>query len=61
MGGKHRMYDRKSQWEKGFVIITIVVIAGAWIIFGKGLGTPVLGGESYEDLRVFAEALSMVQ
>lgn len=55
------MYDRKSQWKKGFVIITIVVIAGAWIIFGKGLGTPVLGGESYEDLRVFAEALSMVQ
>lgn len=55
------MYDRKNYWKKGFVIITIVVIAGAWIIFGKGLGTPVLGGESYEDLRVFAEALSMVQ
>lgn len=55
------MDDRKNHWGKGFVIIAIVVIAGAWVIFGKGLGTPVLGGESYEDLRVFAEALSMVQ
>jgi len=55
------MHDWKNHWKKGFVIITIVVIAGAWIIFGKGFGTPVLGGESYEDLRVFAEALSLVQ
>src|SRR3990172_2952692 len=55
------MYDKKRQWKKGFAVIAIMVVAGAWIVFGKGLWTPVLGGENYEELRVFAEALSLVQ
>ena len=55
------MYSKKSRWKKGLAISTLVLIAGAWIIFGKGIGAPVLGGESYEELRVFAEAMSLVQ
>lgn len=55
------MYDKKRLWKRGFVVLTIFIFAGAWLIFGKGMGTPVLGGESYEDLKVFAEALSLVQ
>src|SRR3990167_3884203 len=55
------MYSKKSRWKKGLAISTIVLITGAWIIFGKGIGAPVLGCESYEELRVFAEALSLVQ
>lgn len=55
------MYSKKSRWKKGLAISTLVLITGAWIIFGKGIGAPVLGGESYEELRVFAEALSLVQ
>ena len=55
------MYTKKSSWKKGVAVLTLVIIAGAWIVLGRGFGTPVLGGESYEDLRVFAEALSLVQ
>lgn len=55
------MYNRKNHWKKGFAVLILITIAGAWLIFGKGMGTPVLGGESYEDLRIFAEALSLVQ
>lgn len=55
------MYDKKRLWRRGFVVLTIFLFAGAWLIFGKGMGTPVLGGESYEDLKIFAEALSLVQ
>lgn len=55
------MQDKKTLWKRGFVVLTIFIFAGALLIFGKGFGTPVLGGESYEDLKVFAEALSLVQ
>src|SRR3989337_4275431 len=55
------MYSKKSRWKKGLAISTLVLITGAWIIFGRGIGAPVLGGESYEELRVFAEVLSLVQ
>ena len=55
------MYSKKSRWKKGLVISALVLITGVWIIFGRGIGAPVLGGESYEELRVFAEALSLVQ
>ena len=55
------MYYRKGKWMKGAVLSTLVIIAGVWVIFGRGLETPVMGGESYEELRVFAEALSLVQ
>ena len=55
------MYNEKSRWKKGFAGVILVIIVGGWIIFGRGVGTPVLGGESYEELRIFAEALSLVQ
>src|SRR3990172_2121919 len=55
------MYSKKSRWKKGLVISALVLITGVWIIFGRGIGAPVLGGESYEELRVFAETLSLVQ
>lgn len=55
------MFGKRKRWKKGLAISAIVLITGAWIIFGRGIGAPVLGGESYEELRVFAEALSLVQ
>lgn len=55
------MYSKKSRWKKGLAISILVLITGVWIIFGRGIGAPVLGGESYEELRIFAEALSLVQ
>lgn len=55
------MYNERKRWKRGLAILMLIIIAGGWVIFGRGLGTPVLGGESYEDLRIFAEALSLVQ
>lgn len=55
------MQDNKKLWKRGFLVLTIFIFAGALLIFGKGFGTPVLGGESYEDLKVFGEVLSLVQ
>ncbi|MBI5756723.1 MAG: S41 family peptidase [Nitrospirae bacterium] len=55
------MNNKKYRVKTGIAVLMLVIVAGVWITFGKGIGTPVLGGESYENLRVFAEALSLVQ
>ena len=55
------MNNKKYRVKTGIAVLMLVIVAGVWITFGKGFGTPVLGGESYENLRVFAEALSLVQ
>ena len=55
------MLSKKRQMKTGIVILLLVILAGVWVTFGKGIGNPVFGGESYENLRVFAEALSLVE
>ncbi len=55
------MSNRKQRVRTGVVILLLLLLAGVWITFGKGFGNPVFGGESYENLRVFAEALSLVE
>src|SRR3989304_4464882 len=55
------MLSKKRQVKTGIVILLLVILAGVWVTFGKGIGNPVFGGESYENLRVFAEALSLVE
>lgn len=55
------MFRRNILWKRGLTVLILFLITGAFIIFNKGSDTPVLGRESYEDLRVFAEAISLVQ
>ncbi|MCC7203217.1 MAG: S41 family peptidase [Nitrospirae bacterium] len=52
---------KKQRVRTGVVVLLFLLLAGVWVIFGKGFGNPVFGGESYENLRVFAEALSLVE
>ena len=51
----------KSIFKKGLILLLLFALTGVFIIFNKGPGSPVMGEESYEELRVFAEALSLVQ
>ncbi|MCC6543532.1 MAG: S41 family peptidase [Nitrospirae bacterium] len=55
------MSNKKQRVKTGVVVIVLLLLAGVWVTFGKGMGNPVFGGESYENLRVFAEALSLVE
>ncbi len=55
------MINKKQRVKTGIVVLALLILAGVWITFGKGIGNPVFGGESYENLRVFAEALSLVE
>ncbi len=55
------MSNKKQRVRTGIVVLVLLLLAGVWITFGKGIGNPVFGGESYENLRVFAEALSLVE
>ncbi len=55
------MSNRKQRVKTGVVVLLLLLLAGVWVTFGKGIGNPVFGGESYENLRVFAEALSLVE
>src|SRR3972149_9037136 len=55
------MSNKKQRVKTGIVVLVLLLLAGVWITFGKCIGNPVFGGESYENLRVFAEALSLVE
>ena len=55
------MSKKNQRVKTGVVIIVLLLLAGIWVTLGKGIGNPVFGGESYENLRVFAEALSLVE
>src|SRR4030067_2023344 len=55
------MSNKKQSVKTGVVIIVLLLLAGIWVTLGKGIGNPVFGGESDENLRVFAEALSLVE
>src|SRR4030067_2621168 len=55
------MSKKNQRVKTGVVIIALLLLAGIWVTLGKGIGNPVFGGESYENLRVFAEALSLVE
>ncbi len=45
----------------GWLTIAVVLALSLGIVLGKGLEGQVLGGETYEDLKVLTEALSLIQ
>jgi carboxyl-terminal processing protease len=51
----------KTNKRVGWVMLGLIVALSLGIVLGKGFSGSVLGGETYEDLKVFTEALALIQ